>query len=417
MDVLGCIADDFTGATDVGAALVHSGYRTKVIIDSSVPFAADDVDAYVIALKSRTTPVEDAVRVSLDAVDSLLAAGAERFYFKYCSTFDSTPSGNIGPVTDAMLSRLGLNTALMVPSFPANGRTVYQGHLFVHDQLLSESPMRTHPLTPMTDSNLETILAPQTDNAIRRVGLHTVRSAEAELRAALEAPEQDSTSLVIVDAIDEDDLARISAAAPYRALLTGGAGLAGNLSSESRSTRAGAITTTEGYRLVVSGSASQMTRAQTAAARVHMPSLKLDVAALMHNSQAEIGRAVDWAIDAWATGANTPVLVFATETEDDLGATADNRAEAAAAFEHALAEITAESVAAGVRQVIVAGGETSGAVVSRLGISELRIGPAIAPGVVWAEARDANGTMLNLALKSGNFGDINLFSTAWEQLE
>ncbi|TQL46965.1 uncharacterized protein YgbK (DUF1537 family) [Homoserinimonas aerilata] len=412
MQLLGCIADDFTGATDIGAALVKAGYRTAVTIGHATVESADSVDAVVVALKTRTTPVDDAVDASTAAYDALVAAGADRFYFKYCSTFDSTETGNIGPVTDALLDRTGASTAIMVPSFPANGRTVYQGHLFVGDALLSDSSMRNHPLTPMTDANLERVLAPQTSRPVRRIGLATVRGEQDALTAAI----TETPGLVILDAIDDSDLARIAAATPAEVLLTGGAGLAAQLTPKEPREAAGALTPTPGRRLVVSGSASEATRGQVSAASDRMPSLHLDLDALGERFDAEIDRILDWAEDHWAAQPDAPVLVYATGSAADLEATATTREEASELIEAALARIASRGVDAGVRQLIVAGGETSGSVVSALGITELLIGPEIAPGVVWANATVDAGPTISIALKSGNFGSEDMFSTAWEHL-
>ena len=413
MHVLGCVADDFTGATDIGAALVRAGYRTSVVVTLGSAIAVEGLDAIVVALKSRTIPAADAVAASLAAVDALAAAGADRFYFKYCSTFDSTPEGNIGPVTDAMLERLGTSTALMVPSFPANGRTVYRGHLFVGDELLSESSMRTHPLTPMTDSNLAAVLAPQTTHPVRLITLDIVRSSQEELLAAIES----APGLIIVDAIDDGDLARIAAAAPPNVLMTGGAGLAAQLEGGPAGSDAASIRVPRGLRLIVSGSASRMTRAQVTSARTELPSLKLDLDAIRTDAVGEASRILDWAMQHWSSDPDIPVLVFATETEGDVAASSESRAESSELIESVLAWVAQESVLAGVRQIIVAGGETSGAVVSALGIDRLTIGPEIAPGVVWSAATTGDGDDIAIALKSGNFGDPSLFTTAWDRLE
>lgn len=411
MHLLGCIADDFTGATDLGAALVRAGYRTSVVVDADTELHTDGVDAIVVALKTRTAPVAEAVSASLHAIDALAAAGSERWYVKYCSTFDSTPEGNIGPVTDAVLDRIGAHTAVMVPSFPANGRTVYQGHLFVGDRLLSESSMRTHPLTPMTDSDLARVLEPQTRNPVRAVGLSTVRGTTPALTAAIAS----SPGLVILDAIDDEDLARIAEATPATVLLTGGAGLAAQLPGGT-ATDAAVIPATPGRRLVVSGSASEMTRSQVAAAIASVPARQLDLDALAEDASAHVTDLLHWAERQWAEHPDAPVLVYATASAADLEATAAHREHAAELIERALACLVTDAVRSGAREVIVAGGETSGAVVSALGIAELRIGPEIAPGVVWAAATTGDGDDITIALKSGNFGDSTLFTTAWEHL-
>jgi uncharacterized protein YgbK (DUF1537 family) len=228
MTLLGCIADDFTGATDLAAALTDAGYRTTVVIGPGVD-EVGDADAVVVALKTRTAPVADAVSQSLSAVRSLRRLGAERFYFKYCSTFDSTPQGNIGPVADALLAELGARLGVVVPSFPANGRRVYGSMLFVHGQPLAESPMRDHPLTPMTDSNVVRLLEPQTTSAVAAIPLERVRADASALTAELAELASGDPTLVVLDAIDDGDLARIAQALPPGTLITGGAALAAQL--------------------------------------------------------------------------------------------------------------------------------------------------------------------------------------------
>ncbi|MER7973600.1 four-carbon acid sugar kinase family protein, partial [Streptomyces sp. NPDC096080] len=229
MPTLGAIADDFTGATDLATMLVARGFRTVVAVGPDALGRADpalaDADAVVVALKSRTAPAGEAVALSVRSLEALRALGCRRFYFKYCSTFDSTPRGNIGPVTDALLDALGARRTVVVPSFPATGRTVYRGRLFVHDDLLDESPMRRHPLTPMRDARVERLLAPQTGRPVARIGLETVRDGADAVRAALDEPER-ADALTVVDAVDDRDLAVIAAATEDFPLVTGAAGLA-----------------------------------------------------------------------------------------------------------------------------------------------------------------------------------------------
>lgn len=413
MTTLGCIADDFTGATDLAAALTDAGFRTIMTIGSP-PTGLPDADAIVVALKTRTAPVDEAVRLSVEAIRGLTALGASRFYFKYCSTFDSTATGNIGPVADALLQETDAPLGVVVPSFPANGRTVFQGTLFVHDQPLAESPMRHHPLTPMTDSNVLRLLRPQTTSPVEHVPLAVVHSPEALAARLGGLTDLGRPPLVVLDAIDDDDLARIAAALPDGTLLTGGAALAGALTAPNRSVTPAPTDFPTGPSLIVSGSASAATREQVATARAHLPAFQLDLAALLADFDAEVHRLLDDVSAAWAES-DRPVLVFATAELADLSSGV-NRARDADLIERSLAQLVSGAVDRGARRIIVAGGETSGAVTSALGIRQLEMGPRIAPGVVWTIADTATGARVLLALKSGNFGDARMFLDAWELL-
>ncbi|MFN3297113.1 3-oxo-tetronate kinase, partial [Caldimonas sp.] len=224
MTVLGVIADDFTGATDVASMLVRAGMRTVQVIgvpDGPPPKA----DAVVVALKSRTIPAAQAVADSLAALRWLQAAGAKQFYFKYCSTFDSTPAGNIGPVTEALLEALGSDFTIACPAFPENGRTVFRGHLFVGDQLLSDSGMRHHPLTPMTDANLVKVLQAQSRGRVGLLRYDTVGQGVQAVRERLAQLRAEGVRLAVADAIDNDDLRTLAAACAGLPLITAGSGV------------------------------------------------------------------------------------------------------------------------------------------------------------------------------------------------
>jgi len=416
--VLGCIADDLTGASDLANTLVRQGMRTLQLI--GVPnhtTEPGDAEAVVVALKSRTAPVADAVAWSRDALAWLRQRGARQFFFKYCSTFDSTDQGNIGPVADALLDTLGARFSIACPAFPANGRTVYRGHLFVGDLLLSDSGMKDHPLTPMRDSNLIRVLGRQTRG---RVGLieHSVvaRGAEA-LAAAFTSLEAAGFRHVVVDAISDADLLTIGEASRNLALITGASGLALGLPENYR--RAGLIGKASqprrprprGRRAVLAGSCSLATRAQVEFARARWPSHELDPLTLVE-SAAAVARILDWAA---AQDADTPILITSSADPDvvarvqtELGQATGQRVESA------FGRIARGLVEMGVRQLIVAGGETSGAAVAALAIRALRIGPEIDPGVPWCET--LGEPPLALALKSGNFGAENFFIKAFEML-
>jgi uncharacterized protein YgbK (DUF1537 family) len=419
---LGCIADDFTGGTDLANNLVRAGMRTVQVI--GVPEGvAPDCDAVVVALKSRTAPVADAVAQSLDAARWLRAQGATQIYFKVCSTFDSTPQGNIGPVTEALMDQLRADFVIITPAFPENGRTIFKGHLFVGDVLLSDSPMKHHPLTPMTDANLVRVMQAQLDPArARRVGLVDYRvvaqGAEAIARRIV-ALRADGVSLAVVDGLGDDDLRALARAAARLPLVVAGSGLAIGipaLHGLQPDARAAMLPPASGTRAVVSGSCSAATNAQVA----HYLAAGGEGFAI-DPLQLAAGRDLAAEALAWATPrlGSAPVLVYATAepaavraVQQQLGAE-----QAGALVEQALSRIALGLVQAGVGQLVVAGGETSGACVQRLGIRQLRIGPQIDPGVPWCHAATpVRAAGLHLALKSGNFGGADFFHRAFELL-
>lgn len=405
MTTMGVIADDFTGATDIATAYAARGYRTEVITGADATVDGD-VDVEVIALKTRTAPVAVAVAASLDAYDRLRAAGHTRFFVKYCSTFDSTDRGNIGPVLDALAERTGAEHCVVVPAFPDNGRTTFQGHLFVGSELLEHSPMRHHPLTPMTASRVADILRPQTRHRVGEVHLATVHDGPAAIRSALDAA---VTEYVVVDAVENADLVAIAAATADDVLRSGGSGLALG-STPGDADPAAEFTAPVGRRLVVCGSASARTREQIAAAvAAGSPTYRIDVERLAADGSAVVQEAVAW---LRAQPADSAPVIYSVGTPSDVSPDTDS----AARIEAALSEVVERAVADGFTRCIVAGGETSGAVVSRLGIERLTIGAVIAPGVCWAEGHTAAGHRVAVALKSGNFGAPDMFTTAWEAL-
>ncbi len=424
MALLGCIADDFTGATDLAAMLVANGMRTVQLLGlPCVGEPAPDADAIVVALKSRAAPAADAVRDSLAALDWLRAAGCRQFFFKYCSTFDSTDAGNIGPVADALVEALGCGFALACPAFPANGRSVYQGHLFVGASLLSESGMRDHPLTPMTDSNLVRVLGRQSGGSVGLVAFATVEQGAVAIRDAMTRHKEQGRRYAIVDAVTDAHLLAIGAAAAHHALITGGSGVALGLPENFRAAGllpergdAAALPEVNGHAAAVAGSCSRATLFQIGQARAHMPTLELDVLATP-DSDALVARAVAWLGGRLGT---QPVLIAASAPPEQVAALQAKlgREAAGALVEQTLARIARHLVQAGVRRLVVAGGETSGAVVTALRLTRLRIGPQIDPGVPWtfAEAADAATPPMLLALKSGNFGAPDFFGKAFAML-
>ncbi len=418
--ILGCIADDFTGATDLANMLVRGRLRTVQLL--GVPATDDpvpDVDAIVVALKSRTIPADDAVAQSLATMRWLQAADTRRFFFKYCSTFDSTDAGNIGPVTDALMDALDTTFTIACPAFPATGRTIYKGHLFVGDQLLSDSSMRHHPLTPMTDSNLVAMLERQTRRSVGLVRCDEIECGSDAITEAFETLKTDGKSIAIVDAIDDRQLHVIGKALIGMKLITGGSGIALGLPQTFRDAGlledidlADQVPAVAGPALVLSGSCSEATLGQVEVFSRTQPSFQLDPMRLAA-SPAAIDDAVAWARTAIGDG---PALIYASAPPEAVRAAQDQlgRNEAGAIIEQAMAAIARTLVGAGVRRLVVAGGETAGAVVEALGVKGLLIGAQIDPGVPCTVS--TGDPALALALKSGNFGAPDFFEKALSRM-
>lgn len=424
--VLGAIADDFTGATDLANNLVRGGMRCLQVI--GVPqetIDLQDVDAVVVALKSRSCPVDEAITDSLAALEWLHGQGARQLFFKYCSTFDSTDKGNIGPVADALLDRLDASQTVMVPAFPVNGRTVYQGHLFVGDRLLNDSGMQYHPLSPMQDADLVRVLSRQTTHPVGLLS-HSVLSQGASAACGhLSALAEQGTRHVICDTLDEQNLDILAEATVLMPLVTGGSGLGQALPAQYRAqgwlkpiTEPGRLQPASGSVLVLSGSCATATLAQVADFLACHPNSGF---ALDPLSLAESDRQLEQALvfARQRLSEQTPVLIYASADQEKVSAAqqALGVARAGALVEEALSQLAVTLVNEGVGQLLVAGGETSGAVVSALGISTLRIGEQIDPGVPWTQAPlEGREAPLSLALKSGNFGGVDFFTRAFEVL-
>ncbi len=425
--ILGCIADDFTGATDLANTLVKNGMR--VVQVNGVPGSASakdlgDADAVVVALKSRTCPVHEAVSDSLAALAWLKVVGAKQFFFKYCSTFDSTDIGNIGPVSDALLDALHADFAIACPAFPTTGRTIYKGYLFVGDVLLSESSLKDHPLTPMRDPNLVRVLSRQTDELVGLVDLNIVRHGYERVRTAFEALKKGGNRYAIVDALDDADLGVIGRAVADHPLVTGGSGIALGLPENYRRRGLlGAATPprlpeVDGPTIVMAGSCSQATRTQVARARKRWPSHQIDPLKLSDAAVAARTLADEILRDIEAG----PQVVYSTADPDTVQKVQSElgRNRAGDTVERFFGHLAANLRDGGVRRFVVAGGETSGAVVTALGVRAMRIGPEIDPGVPWTESLTLGATdeaPLALALKSGNFGGEDFFEKALGMLD
>ncbi len=417
--VLGCIADDFTGATDLAALLARSGLPVSLRIGVPDEDAKDAAAFEVIALKCRTIPVKEALEQTRAAYQWLKRAGATRFFWKYCSTFDSTAEGNIGPVADMLMAELGAKQTIYCPAFPENGRSIFMGHLFVGEQLLSESPMKDHPLTPMRDSSLVRLLEPQVRGKAGLANRLVVAKGAAALKARFDALASDGIAHVITDAVSDDDLKTIAEASADMPLATGGSAIAGQLARfyvqhglVAAPAGKAAVQAPKGGQAVFSGSCSAMTRKQVAYYAGKSASLRLDPVVLASEGT---GPAGSW---LQQQPADAPKLVFATAEPEDVRKAQEKLGleKASHVVEQALADLARQAFRNGVRRFVVAGGETSGAITQALGITRLEIGPEIAPGVPWVFA-EVEGERVALALKSGNFGSETFFEDAFKLLE
>jgi 3-dehydrotetronate 4-kinase len=433
--LLGCIADDFTGATDLANNLVRAGMR--VVQTNGVPTQAltTEVDAVVIALKTRTIAPVDAIAQSLAALNWLQQAGSRQIYFKYCSTFDSwyganddAKRGNIGPVTEALMDAMGVDFTIATPAFPDNGRTVFKGHLFVGDVLLSESSMKNHPLTPMLDANLVNVMQAQCQRKVGLIDYRTVAAGSEAIQTRIAELRAQGFGIAIVDAISNADLMRLGPALAGLPLLTAGSGVAiglpqnfGMQATGESASQAAVLPVSKGWQAVVSGSCSQATNAQVAAWQASgRPHRALNLAAVLGSdsqSKAEVQNVLSWAKPLLTSG---PVLIYSTaDVESVKNAQAVLGSDATGArVEQALSAIAKGLVELGVQQLVVAGGETSGACVLALGVEQMQIGPQIDPGVPWCYGfSSATGVNIHLTLKSGNFGSPDFFAKAFKLLK
>jgi uncharacterized protein YgbK (DUF1537 family) len=414
--LLGCIADDFTGATDLANMLVRGGMRTVQTIGVPAAGTKIEADALVVALKSRTIAPQEAVEQSLAALEWLRAQGCRQFFFKYCSTFDSTDRGNIGPVAEALLDALKDDFTIACPAFPENGRTIFRGNLFVGDVLLNESGMENHPLTPMTDPNLVRVLGRQVKSKVGLIRYDTIAKGAEAVRERIAALRGEGVRLAIADAVSDSDLYVLGKACADLKLITGGSGIAlglpQNFGQLSDTGHAADLPAIEGRAVVLAGSASKATNAQVAEWRAGKPGFRVDPMALSRGENV-----VEQAIAFAQEHRGEPVLIYATSTPDEVKAVQKELGveKAGHLVEAALAAIASGLRDLGVRKFVVAGGETSGAVVQALGVQSLRIGPQIDPGV--PATQSIGEAPLALALKSGNFGGTDFFAKALKSLD
>ena len=408
--LLGCIADDLTGASDLGLMLASHGMPATLFPGVPAPGQALHTPAVVIALKIRTIEAREAVRQAENAADYLLARGARQLYYKYCSTFDSTRQGNIGPVTDALLGRLQKNFTVLLPAFPKNGRIVRDGELRVDGKPLAETSMRHHPLTPMTESSLLKLMDAQT--AAGRTGLvpqATVERGAEAIREAFASLREQGKRYAAIDTSGDEDLHAVAAACVDMRLLTGASGIAAAIPARLEAEK---LFERGGHAAVLSGSCSKATQAQVERFRQEAHAIAIDPIALADGSTvlAELADAAEMA------AGRGHVLVYSTGDRQKLQRAQDTLGveESAEIVESSIAAIARHLAESGIRKFIVAGGETSGAVSSALGITELAIGPEIDPGVPWMVSR--SGPPICLALKSGNFGAEDFIERALDML-
>ena len=414
--VLGCIADDFTGATDIAGLLARSGAGVSLRIGVPDQPPENTAALEVIALKCRTSPVEEAVAETCAALEWLRRAGAQRFFWKYCSTFDSTAEGNIGPVAEALMEALDTDQTIYCPAFPENGRSIFMGNLFVGTEPLAESPMKNHPLTPMRDSNLMRLLKPQVTRPVELINRLKVAEGANAVKAEMAAlAANNNAAHIVIDAVANEDLRTIATACRDMPLLTGGSAIAMSLPqlysedglldlNTSRVTHQAPDRST----IILSGSCSEMTNAQVAHYCANgAPAYLLDPISLAEQG---VQPALDWL--AQQDMYRAP-LVYATAEPASVKATQEKLGveKAGTLVEDALAAIAVFARDTGARRFIVAGGESSGAVTQALGVSALDIGPEIAPGVPWTFCV-SNDVALALTLKSGNFGTEGFFTEA-----
>ena len=416
--LLGCIADDFTGATDLANNLVRAGMRVVQTIGVPLAPLSVEVDAVVVALKSRTIAPQDAIDQSLLALQWLQGQGAQQIYFKYCSTFDSTAQGNIGPVTEALMQALQTDFTIATPAFPDNGRTVFKGYLFVGDVLLNESGMQHHPLTPMTDANLVRVMQAQCKSKVGLLSHKTIAQGAVAIQQDIANLQKQGVRIAVVDAVSNDDLMRLGPALKGMPLVTAGSGVAIGMPQNfglSPTPQASVLPKATGLQAVVSGSCSQATNRQVAHFKASgRPAFLIDPLHLKGSWQDLVQEALAWAQSHLASG---PLLVYSTATPESVQAVQSQMGVEAAGqqIEQALATIARGLVQLGVHQLLVAGGETSGACVQALGIEQLQIGPQIDPGVPWCHANTTMGGV-HLTLKSGNFGTDDFFTKSFSFL-
>ncbi|WP_421780244.1 3-oxo-tetronate kinase [Kiloniella litopenaei] len=420
--ILGCIADDLTGATDLAMILVREGMKTvQVVGEPNADTPAPNAEAVVVALKSRTNNAQEAISMTISSCKWLQSHGAKQIFFKYCSTFDSTDQGNIGPVTDALMKHLECSSTIACPAFPENRRTVYHGYLFVNDGLLSESSLRNHPLTPMRDSNIKRILSAQSSSKVSNLYFEQIEKGHEVIAQAVAEKETGQPTIHITDALNDNHLRSIGKACKDMKLVTGGSAVAQGLPLNFEEqgllrtrTKAQSFSAPGGASVILSGSCSEATRSQVSYAQNHIPSYCLDAVAIL-KGEPVAEEAINWATKYIDTA--TPVLLYSSADPSVVEQIQNNQnqIDIGSRVEAVIGEIAQKFHALGANRFVVAGGETSGAVINALAVKTMSIGPQIDPGVPWTSTT-INEKPIALALKSGNFGTDDFFIKALNQL-
>lgn len=403
--LLGCIGDDFTGSSDLANTLAKAGMRTVQYTGIPNAPAHTDIQAGVVALKSRSIDPADAVRLSLEALEWLKAQGCQQFFFKYCSTFDSTSDGNIGPVADALAEALDAHNVIVCPAFPGAGRSIYQGYLFVKDRLLNESGMENHPLTPMKDANLQRLMNQQSSHSVGLVPAEVVFQGTEAITKRMNSERQSGNRMLIIDALRDEDLMEIGAAVKDQPLVTGGSGVAMGLPANFGCTPSTAPWKMQrGKAAVLSGSCSTTTRGQIEYHLKNQSGLKIDATKVIDGQQTPDD------VAKWLMETDGIPLAYSSADPDEVKRIQNKFGAniAATALEDFFGKTAILLVKLGINRLLAAGGETSGAVVEALDFTTLEIGPEIDPGVPALRA-DKD---LVIALKSGNFGSIDFFEKA-----
>ncbi|MEZ5924081.1 MAG: four-carbon acid sugar kinase family protein [Hyphomicrobiaceae bacterium] len=410
--LLGAIADDLTGGIELASMLVAQGVRTGFGIGPAASLV-EDAEAQVIALKTRVIPADEAVTAVLGGAERLITRGARQVFFKYCATFDSTPAGNIGPCAEALIDRLDAHRALFCPALCETGRTVYQGHMFGGSTLLSDSPKRFDPLTPMTDSNLVRVLQAQSRQKVGLIDHSIVEAGPEAIRYRSEQLAAEGATLQIVDTLNENHLAAIADAAAGMPLLTGNSSVAAHLpacwrrSGDLQATAPIMLAGVDGPGAVIAGSVAEQTRQQLAVFGTHHPVLTLHLERAFAGDDL-VGEAMTFARQCMRQCRDFAISTAVPQAAVDQLQTRFGRAETAAQAEFILSTLAHRFVhELGVRRIVVAGGETSGAVVAALGLTRLEVGPYLGLGMSRAITRTE--PILGLSLKSGKLGSLDVF--------
>jgi 3-dehydrotetronate 4-kinase len=401
--LLGVIADDFTGASDIANTLVKEGMKVTQYVGVPSQQSLETCECGVVSLKSRTIPAQEAIKQSLEALEWLLQQGCVQIVFKYCSTFDSTAEGNIGPVAEALLARLGETKTVFCPAFPENNRSIYQGHLFVGDVLLNASGMENHPLTPMKNADLRAVLHAQSRLKVGHIAYKTIAKGAIDIKKALK---ENEASLFILDAITNQDLREIGKAVKEFKLITGGSGIAIGLPANFNiQPKSPPFMPIKGAGFVISGSCSLASQKQVEIYAQTHPSLLLKAENMM-SGEMSVAKAVAFLSE----NINASPLLYSTLSPNEVKKAQETYEKDVIAqkFEHFFGEVASVMVLRGVKRIVVGGGETSGAVVQALNVKSFEIGVEIAAGVPALTTEKG----LKIALKSGNFGQDDFYERA-----